>query len=193
MPAWWLPFAVKGGTSVLGKLLGMGDKGGLTDEDKRLLQQYWRMYEEGLPAGERAEISAPYYGQAREIKQRFAGQPGSSAKSFAVTRREALTPMTQALESATRNRQMGLLGAISGITGRAQRPTTPTWGETIAGIGGMGAGALQEEIDYDTFMETLNMILGKEQPSGLGLGGGGLSYSPGFLNPRLQRRRPVFG
>lgn len=112
-------------------------------------------------------ITAPFYRHAKDIKQRFARRPGSSAKEHAIIQRQAYTPMAEASGQYLESREARIQALMANL------------------VRGTGTQTFQEPMDIGSPLQDIGWAIweathGKNKGGGQGAGGG-LQYSPGFL------------
>lgn len=119
------------GGGLLQQLLG-GQKAGyqMSPEEKKLLAELWGQYEGDVPG----HVTAPFYQQAKNIKQSFARRPGSSAKEHAILQRQAYTPMAEAGSQFKKN-LLNVIMAMTKGTGTRTATAGAPWGDIMGGIG----------------------------------------------------------
>ena len=125
----------------------------LSPEAQQILDDLFAEYKSGeAPAG----VMAPFYRQAKDIKQRFARRPGSSAKEHAILERKAYTPMAEAVKGYRESLRAQIAQLLSG-TGTQEIETGPDIGSILGGgideiALGLGLGSV--EPDEDDVQET---------------------------------------
>lgn len=99
----------------------------LSPEAQQILDDLFAEYKSGeAPAG----VTAPFHRQAKDIKQRFARRPGSSAKEHAILERKAYTPMAEAVKGYRESLQAQMAQILSG-TGTQEIETGPDIGSIL--------------------------------------------------------------